>query len=105
MRRSRSIAVTPLARTGGAIFIPLAFIAVAPAAPVPADLRQPLRYFPTQLGATWVYTDPEPFGRPDLSLTVTAVAVKNGATVVTVGEVCGDGEVSHYQTMRLTSGG
>lgn len=48
------------------------------AAPIPAPKRKPL-YFPTEVGATWVYQRP---GRDDESATVEAVEEEKGEWIV-----------------------
>jgi hypothetical protein len=75
--RSTRMAVAALATVLG--------IAVAPAAPVPKSTQNPPLYYPTRVGATWVYQHEE---SGELTTErVTDVVEKNGAMIVTVSKV------------------
>ncbi|MBA4064734.1 MAG: hypothetical protein C0501_13670 [Isosphaera sp.] len=68
------------------VFVGVAVLGVAPAAPVPKGGDTPL-YFPTEVGTKWVVRHPwMPAGYSDMTYTVTAVEEKDGAKVVTVSE-------------------
>ncbi|MDY3553671.1 hypothetical protein R5W24_002776 [Gemmata sp. JC717] len=65
-------------------FFVLALVTVASAgvaAPVPPAAQKPVRYYPTTVGAKWVYE----WGGADRIEEVTAVDEKDGQAVVTVG--------------------
>jgi hypothetical protein len=65
---------------------------LAPAAPVPKHLMKaaPVYYYPTTVGTTWVYEDPN--GQEE-TLTISAVETKADAKVVTVERPGADGAV------------
>jgi hypothetical protein len=86
-----------------AVFVlPLLLIAL-PAAPLPKEVRHPSVYFPTKVGATWVYqwTDDEGLDHEDESL-VTAVEFRAGVAVVSEGFTDNDG--SHALKKYAVSG-
>src|SRR5262245_54660422 len=65
-------------------------LVVAPAAPVPSHLKpkNPPLFFPTKVGAKWVYRT----GDLEETFVVTVVAEAGGTKVVTVVEVAADGQ-------------
>lgn len=60
-----------------------ALLAVTSAAPVPKDAEKPTLYYPTQKGATWTYRT----GDREETFVVTDVQKKDGATIVSVGQI------------------
>jgi hypothetical protein len=95
-----------------AVLLVLAFVAVvAPAAPVPKHLMKnqgPVYYYPTALGAKWVYNEPD----GDHVLVVSKVEDRKGTKVVTVEHENGKQrvvdqvmEVSEAGLTRLSCGG
>lgn len=67
--------------------LPVAFAALAPAAPVPKHLMKgPVYYYPTTPGAKWVYHG----GGQDFTLVVSKVEDRKGAKVVSVDLVDGN---------------
>lgn len=66
-----------------ALVVSVAFLAVAPAAPVPKSGPNPVHFHPTSVGDTWERDIPDSRGTPFIS-TVTAVEWKNGVAAVTV---------------------
>jgi len=87
MARSRSVlAALPL------LLIALAALAAsAPAAPIPEELKAPVLYFPTKVGARWTYVWSSPAKRTGGEEVVEAVTAveegKEGTKVVTVSRV------------------
>jgi hypothetical protein len=63
-------------------------LSLAPAAPVPKGAEKSRLYFPTTVGAKWVYQDEG----GDVTEVVTAVGQAEEATVVTVGRIGPDGK-------------
>jgi hypothetical protein len=72
------------------------FTALTPAMPVPTVL-----YFPTTVGARWVYVDDGLTYR----MVVTKVESKGEATLVSVGTVGLDGTTTHFQTVEVSPTG
>src|SRR5262245_37439501 len=77
-------------------------LAVAPAAPVPTHLMpKPVPMtFPTEVGTKWVYQKKELI----LTKTVTAVDVREKATIVRIGQVLGDVETDS-ETVEIRPSG
>jgi hypothetical protein len=78
--------------------VPLA--TVTPAAPVPKDAGKTVLYFPTSVGAKWVYKS----GKTEWVEQVTAVEEKDGAWVVTIGDVVGDKVTPSYKRLVSPNG-
>jgi len=70
------------------------------AAPVPTAAQKPVLYYPTAVGAKWVYD----WGGVDRVEQVTAVGVKDGKTVVTVGVLVGE-KVTPYCKVLVSNQG
>jgi hypothetical protein len=79
-------------------------LAVAPAAPVPQTKKGP-PYFPTKVGAKWVYQWSYPEGAHDVTLVVTGVDEKDGAAVVAVGRLEAAGTVAPYEKVAVSEKG
>lgn len=73
---------------------------VAPAAPLPKDAAKPKLYFPTTVGAKWVY---ERDGT-EVTHVVTKVESKDDSKLVSVGIVQGE-HVVHFRTIRVSPEG
>lgn len=88
------------------VSVTLASIAVVltsiSAAPVPTHLfpKEPVLYFPTTVGTTWVYKDDD----DELTLVVSSVEQTNDGKVVAVVRVTGDG-LSEDEKMLVSAGG
>jgi len=79
------------------VLVAIAPAAIAPAAPVPKHLmKKPVYYYPTTVGATWVYND--------LTLVVDQVEDAKGAKVVTVVSVTGAGKARN-EVMEVSEAG
>jgi hypothetical protein len=76
-------------------------IAPAPAAPVPPEARKPLLYYPTRVGTELVY---EKEGS-EVTHVVTAVEEKDGAKIVSVGEVVAAGKPAPHEKMQVSEKG
>lgn len=74
-----------------------AFTAFSLATPAP----KPSVYFPTKVGAKWIYDD----DGQTYTLVVTKAEPKDGAILVTVGLVDSDGLITHFQTMEVSRRG
>ncbi|MCI0702803.1 MAG: DUF3108 domain-containing protein [Planctomycetia bacterium] len=86
-----------------ACLLALAFALPLGAAPVPKHLfpkDQPL-YFPTQVGAEWVYDD----DGSQYKFAVTKVEQKENTTLVTVGISFRDGTTQHSYTVEVSKSG
>src|SRR5688572_28750663 len=82
-------------------------LAVAPAAPVPREIRNAPPYFPTKVGATWKYRFYRPAGDgPDTEYieVVRDVTVKGGVAYVAVTGVDADGTAGNGNTVMAVSG-
>jgi hypothetical protein len=85
----------------------LFFAAVVPfasatrALAAPADAAEPAIYYPTKVGAKWVYDD----DGHTYTLVVTKVEARRGAKLVTVGLVNDTGRTQHSQTMEVSRRG
>lgn len=78
----------------------LTLSAFTPAAPVPKG-RTPSGYFPTRVGAKWVYKVTRPDRVGEVTVRVSAVETKeDGATSVTLGEVREGDQISGQFTVR-----
>ena len=69
-----------------------ALLAVTSAAPVPKDASKPVLYFPTQVGAKWVYKE----GDSEVVYRITSVAQRGEVARVTYGKEEGEKFVSEY---------
>src|SRR5262245_42591259 len=86
------------------LLIPIAAATPATAAPVPPpkDKEPPPYYFPTRVGAEWVYDD----DGHEYKFTVTKVERKVGATLVTVGVYQSGGKTTqHSYTVEVSKSG
>jgi hypothetical protein len=72
-----------------------------PAAPRLKDPSPPSDYFPTAVGTRWVYTTPT----ADLVEVITAVAEKDGVTLVTIGNEVPGGKATPIRTIEIRSDG
>ncbi len=83
------------------LLVPVVVAAVAPAAPVPKLAgKGETRYYPTTLGAKWVYTD----ASGDDVLVISKVEEVKGAKVVTVERVEGEKRFP-FEKVRVSEGG
>lgn len=69
-------------------------VAVAVTQPPPVTVL----YYPTKVGAKWTYKYPD----ADVTLVVTKVEDRDGQTVVSVGQVTGDGTVKRHQLVAVS---
>src|SRR5262249_21404963 len=82
-------------------FVPLVLVAIAPAAPIPKHLMQvPVYYYPTTVGARWVYEQPS----GELVLVVSKVENRQGMTVVSIESVEGR-ERFPFETVEVSPTG
>jgi hypothetical protein len=87
-----------------------AVLGFATAAPAPKGAEEPTLYFPTRVGAQWVYLwdtkrKEDKDKDPAVVEVVTAVEDKEGAKVVTVGRVHTDGKVCPTQKWAVSDRG
>jgi hypothetical protein len=75
--------------------------ALAPAAPVPKGASKPVLYFPTTVGAKWVYDEED----GERVYAVTAVEKRDGSDLVTVGQVGPDGKAVPKETWVVSDRG
>jgi len=75
---------------------------IAAAGPIPSATQKPALYFPAKVGTKWEY---EFDNGKRMTLTITKVQEKDGAKVVTVGEVGTGGGTTHYSTSRVSAEG
>src|SRR4051794_24001137 len=78
---------------------------LAPAAPVPRGADKPVLYFPTQVGAKWVYRGTSGPTAWEDTRVVTAVRDDGAAKVVTVGAVHPDGTVAYDHRVAVSPTG
>ena len=64
-------------------------------------MAEPVLYFPTKVGAKWVYGD----DGSTYTMVVTKVEPKRDAALVTVSLVFPDGRTQHYETMEVSRTG
>lgn len=74
------------------------FLGALSAAPIPQSRKTPRLYFPTQVGAKWVYRD----GSVEWTHVVSAVEEQEGAKVVTVSEVSRANGAEEVRTVRVS---
>jgi hypothetical protein len=73
-------------------------LSLAPAAPVPKGADMPVLYFPTKVGAKWVYDEE----KEEKVYIVTAVEKRDGSNVVSVGRVGSDGKTVPEKTWAVS---
>lgn len=95
-----------------AVTVTVAGVLGLAAAPVPSEADKAVAYFPTRVGAKWVYREEQANnGRTDtrvITRHVTAVERKGGAAVVSVGEVLseeGQEVVVPWETVTVSGDG
>jgi hypothetical protein len=90
-----------MSRRFAVLLVAAVLVASAPAAPVPTHLRKPLvYYYPTTVGTTWVYEDPD----GEETLTITKVEDVEEGKVVTVEKVTEKGRTPD-EKMIVSVGG
>lgn len=88
------------------LFVIAALLRLAPAAPVPKGADKAVLYFPTRVGAKWVYHEEAvDVERSEAVYTVTAVEKRDGSYVVTVGRVGSDGTAVPKETWAVSDRG
>jgi hypothetical protein len=90
-----------MSRPFAVLLVAALLITLAPAAPVPTHLRKPpVYYYPTTVGTTWVYEDPN----GEETLTITKVEDVDGGKLVTVETVTDTGRKPE-EKMIVSEGG
>jgi hypothetical protein len=84
-----------------AVLAVLPLVVLAPAAPVPPGAEKPVPYFPTKVGAKWVYEQPE----YQMTLLVTKVEAAEGGSLVTVENVVEGGKHIPIHKVLVTKTG
>jgi hypothetical protein len=90
-----------VARLSFALVAVAVVLTLAPAAPVPKGADKPTLYFPTKVGAKWVYDEEE----GEKVYIVTAVEKRDESTVVTVGWVGSDGKTVPKESWAVSDRG
>src|SRR4029453_776509 len=76
-------------------------LSLAAAAPVPKGAEKAPLYFPTKVGAKWVYDD----DGHKYTMVVTDVEARDGRMVVTTGLVGSDGRTTHFESVAVSGRG
>src|SRR5262245_18282094 len=79
-----------------------AVIGLIAAAPIPPDVGKPTVYCPPAVGTKWVYKHSDAGSE---TRTITTVEDKDGAILVSVGDVEEGGKVQHRMTVKVTADG